>query len=224
MSCPTWWWWRRRRQRQRQRGHPNLLCCISTASWYGHRAQTVAGFSVRVIGAQLWCNTRRSAVHGPEPIQHIIVRVQYGIDFVRHMFGYATQHTRREFDSGRMRTDYEWRSERWLRCGVRCVRTCVSDRLSAWARALRSAPTTYWLLSNACSSFSSCDGENAVRTRFGLRNGCSRKSVGIRMIDVRIRWLWKVIASVFLCVNYYGGVYWKCSDRSILHIVYLTRR
>lgn len=54
--------------------------------------------------------------------------------------------------------------------------TCVSDKLSAWASALRSAPTTYWLLSNACSNFSSCDGENAVRTRFGFRNGWSRKS------------------------------------------------
>lgn len=56
-------------------------------------------------------------------------------------------------------------------------RTWVSDKLSACARAFRSAPTTYWLLSNACSNFNSCDGENAVRTRFGFRNGCSKKSV-----------------------------------------------
>lgn len=55
--------------------------------------------------------------------------------------------------------------------------TCVSDKFRAWARAFLSAPTTYWLLSNACSNFSNWPGENAVRTRFGFRNGCSKKSV-----------------------------------------------
>lgn len=54
--------------------------------------------------------------------------------------------------------------------------TCVSDKFNACARAFRSAPTTYWLLSNACSSFSNWPGENAVRTRFGFLNGCSKKS------------------------------------------------
>lgn len=54
--------------------------------------------------------------------------------------------------------------------------TCVSERLRDWASALRSAPTTYWLLSKACSSFSSCEGEKAVRMRFGLRKGWSKKS------------------------------------------------
>lgn len=58
-----------------------------------------------------------------------------------------------------------------------CVHTCVSDKFNACANAFLSAPTTYWLLSNACSNFNNCPGENAVRTRFGFLNGCNRKSV-----------------------------------------------
>lgn len=99
--------------------------------------------------------------------------------------------------------------------------TCVSDRFSVWASALRSAPTTYWLLSNACSNLSSCDGENAVRTRFGFRNGCSRKSVWVggssaRMITFNSYWklfnlhtiaaqcLWCVRVCVCVCVMVFG--------------------
>lgn len=55
--------------------------------------------------------------------------------------------------------------------------TWVSVKLSCWANCFRSAPTTYWLFSKACSSFRSWVGEKAVLTRFGLRKGCNRKSV-----------------------------------------------
>jgi hypothetical protein len=55
--------------------------------------------------------------------------------------------------------------------------TWVSVKLNCCANVFRSAPTTYWLLSNACSNLSSCVGEKAVRTLLGLRKGCSRKSV-----------------------------------------------
>lgn len=57
------------------------------------------------------------------------------------------------------------------------VLTCVSDKFNACANAFRSAPTTYWLLSNACSNFNNWPGEKAVRTRFGFLNGCNKKSV-----------------------------------------------
>ena len=44
--------------------------------------------------------------------------------------------------------------------------TCVSERASPFASSFRSCPTMYGFPTNAFSSFSSCDGENAVRTRF----------------------------------------------------------
>ena len=52
-----------------------------------------------------------------------------------------------------------------------CLLTCVSDKLRVLASSFRSAPTTYWFFSNACSNFSSWLGLKAVRILFGLRNG-----------------------------------------------------
>ena len=52
-----------------------------------------------------------------------------------------------------------------------CLLTCVSDKLRVLASSFRSAPTTYWFFSNACSNFSSWLGLKAVRILFGFRNG-----------------------------------------------------
>ena len=52
-----------------------------------------------------------------------------------------------------------------------CRLTCVSDKLMVLASSFRSAPTTYWFFSNACSNFSSWLGLKAVRILFGFRNG-----------------------------------------------------
>ena len=49
--------------------------------------------------------------------------------------------------------------------------TCVSDKLRCLASSLRSAPTTYWFFSKACSNFNSWLGLKAVRILFGLRKG-----------------------------------------------------
>ena len=49
--------------------------------------------------------------------------------------------------------------------------TWVSDRLRFLASSFLSCPTTYWFFSNACSSFKSWFGENAVRIRLGFRKG-----------------------------------------------------
>ncbi len=76
-----------------------------------------------------------------------------------------------------------WQVE-WLGHVITCVSdklsdlamfTCVSDKLSDLASSFLSWPTTYWFFSNACSSLSSWEGENAVRILFGFRNG-SRNS------------------------------------------------
>lgn len=69
------------------------------------------------------------------------------------------------------------------------IHTCVSVKFNAWARAFRSAPTTYWLLSNACSNFNNCPGENAVRTRFGFLNGCKRKSARKEKKKTKLTWV-----------------------------------
>lgn len=53
--------------------------------------------------------------------------------------------------------------------------TWVSDKLRFLASSLRSAPTTYWFFSKACSNFNSWLGLKAVRILFGLRKG-SRNS------------------------------------------------
>ena len=52
-----------------------------------------------------------------------------------------------------------------------CKLTWVSERLRFLASSFLSCPTTYWFFSKACSNFNSWFGENAVRIRFGFRNG-----------------------------------------------------
>ena len=46
-----------------------------------------------------------------------------------------------------------------------------TSKLIVLASSFRSAPTTYWFFSNACSNFSSWLGLKAVRILFGFRNG-----------------------------------------------------
>lgn len=65
--------------------------------------------------------------------------------------------------------------------------TCVSVRLSVFASALRSDPTTYWLPSNAFSSSSSCIGWNAVRMRFGFRYGCKKISTQMKKKKTKLK-------------------------------------
>ena len=55
------------------------------------------------------------------------------------------------------------------------ILTWVSDKFRCFASSLRSAPTTYWFFSKACSNFNSWLGLKAVRILFGLRKG-SRNS------------------------------------------------
>lgn len=71
--------------------------------------------------------------------------------------------------------------------------TCVSVRLSVFASAFRSDPTTYWLPSNAFSNSSSCIGWNAVRIRFGFRYGC--KKISTR--EKRKKWTTKILINRF---------------------------
>uniref|UniRef100_A0A182J9X8 Uncharacterized protein n=1 Tax=Anopheles atroparvus TaxID=41427 RepID=A0A182J9X8_ANOAO len=55
-----------------------------------------------------------------------------------------------------------------------CMRLCFVRRF--WNHTFtwkQGGEWSKWLLSNACSSLSSCEGEKAVRTRFDLRNGMS---------------------------------------------------
>ena len=66
-----------------------------------------------------------------------------------------------------------------------CLLTCVSDKLRVLASSFRSAPTTYWFFSNACSNFSSWLGLKAVRILFGFRNGSKNSGKwGPRIIRV----------------------------------------
>ena len=67
--------------------------------------------------------------------------------------------------------------------------TWVSDRLRLCASCFLSWPTTYWFFSKACSSFSSCDGLNAVRIRFGFRNGSRNAGKSGPGIERMLMWL-----------------------------------
>ena len=88
--------------------------------------------------------------------------------------------------------------------------TCVSDKLRCFASSLRSAPTTYWFFSKACSNFNSWLGLKAVRILFGLRKGSKNSGKwgpGKRNIDTQLERYVQLISPAqnqldfFLCIN-----------------------